>query len=597
MQGEIVSCFIGPSSAYVAAHFWNGTTQGDIKNDVLYQGTPVNRTPRLLCMDFRDARDIEYEWRLGEAPEEESEAMGLDWLAPAPMAEEYERWTDENEDECDMGEDEDEDEEVYDDQWEVQKRQKTTTDADAEAGAEDAKVDLKPKKRRKGLKPGWQYIVPGLHSSSLQLVAEGSENLPTGLGSYDMFPLGSENSTFEEDMFMDPVRRQVEACDYLGGYHITCDALGAFGGLSKRLMEGIRDDLGSRSIVLSAVHSPPQFTSTHRVQQQRVRTLNHGFSTIELSSAADVYVPINIAEWQLPREPEPFPLISFDPYKNLVATTAMIAATQDTYLLPMRQSPDVAGSYGLAELCASLGVYRSMRVSSLFSALPFPIPLGSSAITSALKATPLLSPAWTSLSHDVSQVETIQSVGQAVVVRGYGDLPINPPPNKDRFGGGDRSNPVADAQEALELYCRACPAQRCVYTAVPRAYPLSAAFPSATLSTMLDPAGRIDFRMAPSVVHHQPKTEPDDEAMDSEAEPQWSAALELPMGSHLATTPAIHSSLRKLADTFGQASIRGLEQYGRDMDEFKENCSALLALADEYADGAMYSDDDLDLSD
>ena len=108
----------------------------------------------------------------------------------------------------------------------------------------------------------------------------------------------------------------------------------------------------------------------------------------------------------------------------------MIAATLDTYLLPMRQSPDLAGSYGLAELCSSLGVYRSMRVSSLFSALPFPVPLSSTGVTSALKATPLLSPAWTSMSHDVSHVEAMQAVGQAVVVRGYGDLAINPPPSK-----------------------------------------------------------------------------------------------------------------------------------------------------------------------
>ena len=107
--------------------------------------------------------------------------------------------------------------------------------------------------------------------------------------------------------------------------------------------------------------------------------------------------------------------------------------------------------------------------------------------------------------------------------------------------------------------------------------------------------------MAPSVrPPPPPKTEPDDEAMDGEATEagaEWTAALELPMGSHLATTPAIHSSLRKLADTFGKTSIRGFEQYGRDMDEFKENSSALFALAVEYADGAMYSDDDLDLSD
>ena len=43
------------------------------------------------------------------------------------------------------------------------------------------------------------------------------------------------------------------------------------------------------------------------------------------SNAVDVYTPINIADWTLPQEPMPFPLLNFDPRNDVVATTAVCA--------------------------------------------------------------------------------------------------------------------------------------------------------------------------------------------------------------------------------------------------------------------------------
>ena len=71
---------------------------------------------------------------------------------------------------------------------------------------------------------------------------------------------------------------------------------------------------------------------------------------------------------------------------------------------------------------------------------------------------------------------------------------------------------------------------------------------------------------------------------------------QLPMAAHLATVPAIHTSLRKLADDFRKLPFSFIQSYGRVQDEFKENGDALLSLADEYADGACYSDSE-DISD
>lgn len=60
---------------------------------------------------------------------------------------------------------------------------------------------------------------------------------PAGLGLYNMFPMGADAQTFAIDTFAEPIRRFVEGCDALQGYHMTCDALGAFGGLTHRLVE------------------------------------------------------------------------------------------------------------------------------------------------------------------------------------------------------------------------------------------------------------------------------------------------------------------------------------------------------------------------
>jgi hypothetical protein len=590
MQGEIVSCFLGPCSNYVAAHFWNSTTQADIQDEVLYQGRPENRTPRVLCVDFKDAVDTQYEWRLGEAPIDVP-VFELAWSPPSAMMVDFS----DVEDETEMDRDE-----YSDGEWEGQKKRKTEPEAN-DSSEEEKQVDLVQKKPRDGLKPGWQYIVPALHDESLQLVSERSESNSAGLGSYRLYPAGTDKDLFEVETYMDALRRFVEGCDKLQGYNMTCDALSAFGGLTRQLAEEIRDDFGPRPLYLTAVHDVPRFTRTHRNKQEIVRRLNNGFSTIELSNAVDVYTPINIADWTLPQEPMPFPLLNFDPRNDVVATTAVIAASLDTMLLPMRQSSDEAGSYSLRDLCGVVRVYNAMRVASMFTAFPFPLPTGSTSIVGALSASPLFSPAFLPLSHSVPDCINPQAVGQAVVFRGYGDLPVNPPPPKDRFAArAAASNLVADAQEAMEHFCRASPAMQCMYSAVSRAYPLSAAFPTGILSSSLDPNGRID-PLRPEPASPQLPEPEDDVPMEGNASASAEASgpppvTQLPMAAHLATVPAIHTSLRKLADDFRKLPFSFIQSYGRVQDEFKENGDALLSLADEYADGACYSDSE-DISD
>jgi hypothetical protein len=118
------------------------------------------------------------------------------------------------------------------------------------------------------------------HSKSLP-----KSHAPIGLGSYRLYPAGTDKDLFEVETYMDALRRFVEGCDKLQGYNMTCDALSAFGGLTRQLAEEIRDDFGPRPLYLTAVHDVPRFTRTHRNKQEIVRRLNNGFSTIELVCA------------------------------------------------------------------------------------------------------------------------------------------------------------------------------------------------------------------------------------------------------------------------------------------------------------------------
>jgi len=569
-EEEIATAFLGPLSAYVAAHFWDATTPFDAANNSLYCGPSARRTPRTLCVDMKDPVTPEYEWRLGDVPAVGLDGFEMTWGA-GPMAIDAETGSEGSADREVEQEEGGSGVDGMDLQWEGQKRRRVDEAAAVEAG-EEPPVDLQPKVNRRGLRPGWQYIVPSLHPDSIQFVSEVTSSDPRGLGVYADYAAGTDPHLFPIDQFIDPLRRFVEGCDRLQGYQFVCDGVGAFGGLARSLMEAVRDDLGNRPIVLAAVHKAPSRVRCPTDRRPQVLdTLNLGYSTLELSGAADAYIPFNIPDWVLPLEPPPLPFLRFNPTKDPVAATAVIAAALDGLLLPPRTTG--SGAFGLSSLCRTLVPYRAMRISSLFLALPFPIPSRpDSSIVGALHATPLFAPAFLPLSHVLPPTSTPDAVGQAVVFRARADLPLNPPPPKDRFTHREHLTPAADSQDALEAYCRTCPALRSLAMAVPRSYPLSSAFPSTILSRSLDPNGHFDVQG--EVADNMP-----------------SLASELPAACHIATTPNIHGALRRLADDFSAAETRLLPMYRRDGDDFREACNGLFCTVDEYTDGACYSDD------
>eukprot|EP00668_Euglena_longa_P046345 GGOE01062030.1.p1 GENE.GGOE01062030.1~~GGOE01062030.1.p1 ORF type:complete len:611 (+),score=116.79 GGOE01062030.1:22-1833(+) len=599
MAGELVSCFLGPLSNLVAAHFWDGTTQADVDCDVLYQGRPNRRTPRTLLVDFKEAVSVEYTWRLGEQVQGlDLSALGTKWIPPVPMA---------LDEEAEDGEEEPLRCREYsgDLAHEAQKKRRVDSGSqenNAIPDDEEGLADLHPKPAPRGLRPGWQYIVPQLHTDSLQLVSEGAANNPTGLGLFSMFPMGADAQLFNIDLFVDPVRRFVEGCDSLQGYHVTCDALGAFGGLAHRLVENLKDDLGNRPVFLQAVHQQTTPQPAHQLLQETTQSLNLGFSTIDLSGVADAYVPLNIADWQFPSEPSPHPLLLFDLKTDAVAQTAVIAASMDTYLLPTRSVASVA-AFQLGELCRTLRVYNSLRISSLFSAVPFPLLSTYTSLAAAFHSSPLYSPAFLPLSHILPPNPVPQAVGQAVVFRGLDDLPLNPPDNQDRFDSRqERLTYISSKDEALELFCSSCPSLRCLARCLPRAYPISAAFPSHILSSSLDSKGHISpcegnvvQQPQGGACHKQPQLAAYPQIPCPQGPPCPTPAPvvgEMPLACHLATTPGIHGHLHLLAETFAKANPWLLPNYGRDIDDWRETKNALMSIVDEYADGAVYSDDD-----
>lgn len=171
------------------------------------------------------------------------------------------------------------------------------------------------------------------------------------ISTFDKFAFGSEVMEKQEDRedILDAIRKLVEECDSLLGFQTFVETDTGFGGFAAEVNEELRDQYGSRPIIVHAVARPSardlgQSGISQRVKQTRL--LNIAACTSALCETASLFVPMSCPSADLldqQRLKRGVPAI----YPGLQTTSdyqssAPLALAADLFGLPCRWSPDQA---------------------------------------------------------------------------------------------------------------------------------------------------------------------------------------------------------------------------------------------------------------
>ena len=371
-NGEILTISLGPYAAAVATHYWNATSDHDAKQDVLFH-QPSSKLgvakPRAVVLDWAGGSKVRKQWKMKPPPTTATTTTTATTSddEETPEAEPH----------------------IFDTFFETPSAQ-TPTAVEETTESTPAETDTVH---------WWKFITPTLNDRTVNLISEQTAR-EWGHTSYGQgTEMWKQNRGFFEDTFSDNIRYFFEAMDKPQGVNLMTDGNGLFSGIAGELLAEMKDTYGRTSVFTTALfdhnvdeadddhekvkNKKKHFTSNttqevdfealNRWEQQGVnRCLNHAI----LSEHSSGYLPIDVNSWCKigGRTPGWFTQdrlgLKLD-VTNTIDTSAFIATSLSTVFAPLQES-----EISLPHFCDTLRPLPSMRVSSLYTSLPFPAAFG-----------------------------------------------------------------------------------------------------------------------------------------------------------------------------------------------------------------------------
>ncbi|RVE52476.1 hypothetical protein evm_002870 [Chilo suppressalis] len=345
---EILTLQFGHYSNYMGTHFWNiqelsfdytGTKKSEINHDILYREGQskkgeVTYTPRLLLADLKGS--LKTLPASGGLPIE-TDNDDLQWNTVETIEEP------------------------------VPERNQFLSDLDTET--EDKQYNLE-----EDINTWTDFLYPRFHPRTVNIVKEYCHGDET-----ECFDIHNSGKTLWKqdfgDTFSDNIRKYVEECDSIQGFHINFDCTDGFSGLAVGCIEHLADEY-TKPILAHPIIASYFSDNDPKTQEDRdksnlkdsIRLINTSLSIQELSEHASLFVPLCTGEkgWRKPGSPRSFDHIVYNP-QLYYHSSALLASALDTLSQKYRQKNNF---YSLSDVAADMTGYgRKMAAASL--GIPF----------------------------------------------------------------------------------------------------------------------------------------------------------------------------------------------------------------------------------
>lgn len=177
------------------------------------------------------------------------------------------------------------------------------------------------------------------------------------------------------DTFSDNIRKYVEECDSMQGFHVNFDCTDGFSGLALGCIEHLADEYTKPILSYPIIASYfPDNNPTNQEQRDKsnlkdsTRLVNIALSLEQLSEHATMFVPICTGEkgWRKPGNPRTFHYMDYNP-ELYYHSSAILATAADTLSQKYRHKSNI---FTMSDVCVDMTGYgRKMAVSSL--GMPF----------------------------------------------------------------------------------------------------------------------------------------------------------------------------------------------------------------------------------
>ncbi|CAC5403744.1 unnamed protein product [Mytilus coruscus] len=405
---EIITLQIGHYSNFVGTHWWNiqessfnydptkASEDKEVNHDILWREGQtlkgeITFTPRLIAFDLKGSlKTLKQEGILYDLNSQEEVKWGgdvnLHQSVPVPKNQFLQDLAAKENtvlvpEDVDQGEGDDIPDDISAKEEEVFGRKLYDLDDSVSVWSDFMKVHIHPK--------------------SLHIINEYTKD--SEIDKFDIYGCGkSVLSNYETRSEMeDRIHFFTEECDSLQGFHILVDTYDGFGGLGTGLLEYLRDEFDSKSLMTFGL--TPADLPDSAPHERANRILNSAITYNNCSTYSSLFTPLSLAStlWKKMGPLVKFPYLD---YKSIpYHTSCILAAALDTMSLPYRNT--------------------GKKVASLNAALPFPMIGNGHLVQSILSLEDNLP--WSSLTpHVTNQSNPFM---QSVVSRGITDLRLKSP--------------------------------------------------------------------------------------------------------------------------------------------------------------------------
>ncbi|CAH2241496.1 protein misato [Pararge aegeria] len=428
---EILTLQFGHYSNYVGAHFWNiqelgfdytGTVKADCNHDILYREGKtstgeITYTPRLLLADLKGSLNtLPASGGLEECHTEEDLPWNILEKIEEPAA----------------------------------SKNEFLQDID---GENSSNIKNKQYNLEQDVKTWTDYLYPRFHARTVNIIKEYQHGDNNESFDYSCSGRSIWKSNFGET-FADKIRKYVEECDSMQGFHVNFDCTDGFSGLALGCIEHLSDEY-TKSIVafpIIASHFSDNNPSTEEEREKStlkdsVRLVNMALSIEELSQNATFFVPLCTGDkgWRKPGNPRKFDFITYDP-EQYYHSSALIASAIDTLSQKYRHNTNV---HTISDICADMTGYgRKMAAASL--GMPFALN-ESEYLIDYLNTT--TKPLYTSITPSC-KIAT-DKIFQLITIRGIPESYLKAPMKEAKEQMNLAAYSCSNVKEMFELYFQA----------------------------------------------------------------------------------------------------------------------------------------------
>eukprot|EP01028_Stygiella_incarcerata_P009030 TRINITY_DN4114_c0_g1_i1.p1 TRINITY_DN4114_c0_g1~~TRINITY_DN4114_c0_g1_i1.p1 ORF type:complete len:605 (+),score=169.75 TRINITY_DN4114_c0_g1_i1:111-1925(+) len=415
---EVLTLQFGSFSNFIGSHFWNSqralsmglsaSGQDEIDPRLLFKfgKTVLDETtfnPRLIIFSAKGSLGNAFSRRGMQHPQtlrgEDPDA--LDWPSAQSQSiqvsgfpfrlEELQSAKSHIAKHVDEDENEDEDEDGEDEDGEKEKRT-------GEHYRQDAQHE-EPEDARTGTGVEEEEPVHFTDFLSVHLHPKSILEIGEGIASADEFWSFCEGYALHSGDVVDEYEERMhfflEDCDHLQGVNIFVDSNSAFGGLSQKVMEDLRQETKMPFFVFGShisrrLMSEPLDEDVRSVAEEEIydmNVVNRALAMAHLSECSNVFVPFHPQAWcSSPSSLPYFPCLPHlhDPLTKPFGSSAVAALAIDSTLLPFRHSDDTAsssstagaglGAWSYSSMANTLQIRPSTSVAVMNMRFPFEIP-------------------------------------------------------------------------------------------------------------------------------------------------------------------------------------------------------------------------------